>query len=106
MLQFAETMGEIRRRSGMPGGVFLVAQALLVGLVCCALRVGAEVKQQMTVTAPFDKYDHKGSRIIPYFEKSGATSIMQSFIRVRGRKKDKRETEREKHSLVSVPVPW
>lgn len=80
----AETM---RRRAG---GVFCLVQALVVLCCFCAVRVGAEVKQQLTVTSPFDKHDHKGSRIIPYFEKTGATNIMQSFVRVRAR-----EGERE-----------
>eukprot|EP00752_Nemacystus_decipiens_P005062 g4596.t1 len=72
----------MRRRTAGPGGVFCLVRALVVGLVCCAVRVGADVKQQLTVTAPFDKHDHKGSRIIPYFEKTGATNIMQSFVRM------------------------
>lgn len=77
--------------------LFCFAQALVVGLVCCAVRVGAEVKQQLTVTAPFDKHDHKGARIIPYFEKTGTTNLMQSFVRVRERK---RERERDCESTV------
>lgn len=92
----------------MPGGVFLAAQALLVGLVWCAVRVGAEVKQQMTVTAPFDKHDHKGSRIIPYFEKSGATSIMQSFIRMTPDKADNVGTLWSRSTLASsdLSLEW
>lgn len=76
---------EMRRRAGRraAGGVLRFVQALAVGLVCCAARVDAAVKTQLTVTPPFDKHDHKGSRIIPYFEATGATNIMQSFVRVR-----------------------
>ena len=81
-------MVEMRRRAGgrLSGGMLCLVQALVVGLVCWAVRVGADVKQQLTVTAPFDKHDHKGSRIIPYFEKTGSTNIMQSFVRVSERR--------------------
>ena len=55
--------------------------------MCCAVRVGAELYKQLSVTAPFDKHDHKGSAIILYLEKTGATNIMQSFVRVSGRER-------------------
>lgn len=58
------------------------AVALVVGLVCCAPRARAELKTQLTLMGPFEKHDHKGTRIIPYFEKTGSTNIMQSFVRV------------------------
>jgi len=76
-------MVEMRRRGARSRGCAAFVQALVVGLACCAARVGAELRPQLTVTGPFDKHDHKGSRIVPYFEKTGATNIMQSFIRVR-----------------------
>lgn len=75
-------MAEMRRRGARSRGCAAFVQALAVGLACCAARVGAELRPQLTVTGPFDKHDHKGSRIVPYFEKTGATNIMQSFIRV------------------------
>ena len=80
-------MAETRRRQARPR-ITSMAQAVTrvmpVGLllVCCWVEVAGEVKSPLSVTGPFDKHDHKGSRIIPYFEKMGATSIMQSFIRV------------------------
>lgn len=80
-------MVEMRRRTGgsrPTAGLFFFGQAVasVLGLMCFAVRVGAEVKNQLTVAAPFDKHDHKGSRIIPYFEKTGVTNILQSFVRV------------------------
>ncbi|CAM9749179.1 unnamed protein product [Scytosiphon promiscuus] len=88
-------MVEMRRRQARPAGRGLVraaAGALAAGCLllacCCTLPVTAEVKTQLTVTGPFDKHDHKGSRIIPYFEKTGTTNIMQSFIRMTPDKPD------------------
>lgn len=61
----------------------LLAVALVVLLLGCAvLPASAELKASLTVSSPFDKHDHKGSRIIPYWEKSGSTNIMQTFVRV------------------------
>lgn len=58
------------------------AVTLVVGLVCCVSRARAEVKSQLTFTGPFEKHDHKGRRVIPYFEKTGYAHIRQSFVRV------------------------
>lgn len=61
----------------------LLAVALVMLLLGCAvLPASAELKASLTVSSPFDKHDHKGSRIIPYWEKSGSTNIMQTFVRV------------------------
>lgn len=46
--------------------------------------VRAAIKSSFLIAPPFDKHDHRGSRIIPYWDKSGATNIMQSFVRVSG----------------------
>ncbi|CAM9959851.1 unnamed protein product [Ectocarpus sp. 12 AP-2014] len=75
----------MRRKQPRPGrrvGMVQAVVAVVVGLACCAVRVSGELKQQLSVLGPFDKHDHKGSRIIPYFEKTGATNIMQSFVRM------------------------
>lgn len=60
----------------------LLAVALVVLLLGCAVPASAELKSSLSVASPFDKHDHKGSRIIPYWEKSGSTNIMQTFVRV------------------------
>lgn len=44
--------------------------------------VRAAIKSSFLIAPPFDKHDHRGSRIIPYWDKSGATNIMQSFVRM------------------------
>ena len=85
-------MVELLRIAGGPdigGASCRLMKALVTCLVCCSVGVGAELKRQMLVEPPFDKHDHKGSRIIPYFEKTGATNVMGSYVRVR-------ESEREK----------
>lgn len=92
-LSVGETMAETmmrRRRAGSwaAAAAFAPAAWAVVGLAACLLLLcaapaGAELRPQLTVMGPFDKHDHKGSRIVPYFEKTQATNIMQSFIRVR-----------------------
>lgn len=73
-----------RRRSSWSGAVSLVAAAVISLSLCSWVPTArAELKTSLTVTPPFDKHDHRGSRIIPYWEKSGDTNIMQSFVRVR-----------------------
>ncbi|CAM9749252.1 unnamed protein product [Scytosiphon promiscuus] len=88
-------MVEMRRRQARPAGRNLVrassgalAAGCLLFACCCTLPVRAEVRTQLTVTGPFDKHDHRGSRIIPYFEKTGTTNVMQSFIRMTPEKPD------------------
>ncbi|CAM9385524.1 unnamed protein product [Pylaiella littoralis] len=80
--------GQARGRRGLLGFAKHAVVALVVGLVCCASRAQAELKTQLTLTGPFEKHDHKGTRIIPFYEKTGATNIMQSFIRMTPDKKD------------------
>ena len=83
-------VGMRRRQSGfgctgsswVAGSALLLAVALAVLLLGCAVPASAELKAPLTVSSPFDKHDHKGSRIIPYWEKSGSTNIMQTFVRV------------------------
>ena len=65
--------------AGAAGALMAGAMMVLLGR---ATPVYAEVKNSLTITSPFDRHDHKGSRIIPYWETSGSTNIMQSFIRV------------------------
>lgn len=65
------------------GSAMLLAVALVVLLLGCAIPpASAEMKASLAIQPPFDKHDHKGSRIIPYWEKSGSTNIMQTFVRV------------------------
>lgn len=65
------------------GSAMLLAVALVVLLLGCAIPpASAEQKASLAIQSPFDKHDHKGSRIIPYWEKSGSTNIMQTFVRV------------------------
>lgn len=75
------------RTSETISGAGAAVAALLVGVAVALLGratpAASELKNSLTVTPPFDKHDHKGSRIIPFWETGGATNIMQSFIRVR-----------------------
>lgn len=75
-------MSGLRRRQPRQIAVGL-AWWLLALLLCLCLSPGsAELKASLAVSPPFDKHDHRGARIIPYWEKGGTTNIMQSFVRV------------------------
>lgn len=68
----------------MPGSNFYAAVAAVATVVViCSRTVLAELRSSCVISPPFDKHDHRGARIVPFWDKTGSTSIMQSFIRVR-----------------------
>lgn len=63
----------------------VVTAGVMVVLCCLLLGVPfaeADLKTSFVIAPPFDKHDHRGSRIIPYWDKTGSSNIMQSFVRV------------------------
>lgn len=48
----------------------------------CFRPAQSDLKSSSVISPPFDKHDHRGSRIIPFWDKTGSSTIMQQFIRV------------------------